>query len=92
MSSSVLSDIKIRGEAECLGLIKHALRNVLNSGFKNDRSSKFIGEVIFKKYVVQVEKIKVKAYVNQGKSLSHIKIRHAYDFSLCFPHELLMSF
>ena len=23
---------------------------------------------------------------------SHIKIRHAYDFSLCFPHELLMSF
>ena len=24
--------------------------------------------------------------------LSHIKIRHAYDFSLCFPPELLMSF
>ena len=23
---------------------------------------------------------------------SHIKIRHAYDFSLCFPHELLMYF
>ena len=22
----------------------------------------------------------------------HIKIRHAYDFSLCFPHELVMSF
>ena len=22
----------------------------------------------------------------------HIKIRHAYDFSLCFPPELLMSF
>jgi uncharacterized protein YrrD len=39
-----------------------------------------------------VEKIKVKVYVNQGKSLSHIKIRHAYDFSLCFSHELLMSF
>ena len=37
------------------------------------------------------EKIKVKVYVNQGKSLSHIKIRHAYDFSLCFRHELLMS-
>jgi hypothetical protein len=35
-----------------LGLIKHALRiNILNC-FKNDRSSKFIGEVIFKKYVV----------------------------------------
>ena len=39
-----------------------------------------------------VEKIKVKVYVNQVGSLSHIKIRHAYDFSLCFPHELLMSF
>jgi ribosome recycling factor len=36
-----------------------------------------------------VEQIKVKVYVNQGKSLSHIKIRHAYDFSLCFPRELL---
>jgi hypothetical protein len=24
--------------------------------------------------------------------LSHIKIRHAYDFSLCLPPELLMSF
>jgi hypothetical protein len=30
--------------------------------------------------------------VNQGKSLSHIKIRQAYDFSLCFSHEFLMSF
>jgi hypothetical protein len=28
-----------------------------------------------------VEKIKVKVSLNQGKSLSHIKIRHAYDFS-----------
>ena len=65
--------------------------NVLNC-FKNNRSSKFIGEVIFKICVVQVEKIKGKVYVNQGKSLSHIKIRHAYDFSLCFPHELLMCF
>ena len=61
--------------------------NVLNC-FKNDRSSKFIGDVTFKKFVVYVE-MKVKVYVNQGKSLSHIKIRHAYDFSLCFPHELL---
>ena len=26
---------------------------------------------------------KVKIYVNQGESLSHIKI-HVYDFSLCF--------
>ena len=54
-------------------------------------SSKFIGEVTFKKFVVYVEKIKVKVYANQGKSLSHIKIRHVYDFSLRFPHELLGS-
>jgi hypothetical protein len=52
----------------------------------------FKSQVIFKKYVVQVEKIKVKVDVNQEKSLSHIKIRHAYDFPLCFPNELLMSF
>jgi hypothetical protein len=38
------------------------------------------------------EKIKVKVYVNQHESVSHIQIRHAYDFSLCFLHELLMSF
>ena len=31
-------------------------------------------------------------YVNQHESVSHIQIRHAYDFSLCFLHELLMSF
>jgi hypothetical protein len=46
--------------------------NVLNC-FKNDRSSKFIVELIFRKYVVLVEKIEVKVYVNQGKSLSHMK-------------------
>ena len=28
----------------------------------------------------------------KGNLYQHIKIRHAYDFSLCFPHELLMSF
>ena len=37
-------------------------------------------------------KIKVKVYVNQHESVSHIQIRDAYDFSLCFLHELLMSF
>ena len=36
--------------------------------------------------------MKVKVYVNQHESVSHIQIRHAYDFSLCFLHELLMSF
>jgi hypothetical protein len=25
----------------------------------------------------------------KGNLYQHIKIRHAYDFSLCFPHELL---
>jgi hypothetical protein len=42
--------------------------NILNY-FQNDRSSEFIGEVIFKIYVVKIE---VKVYVNQGKFLSHI--------------------
>jgi hypothetical protein len=28
----------------------------------------------------------------EGNLYQRIKIRHAYDFSLCFPHELLMSF
>ena len=28
----------------------------------------------------------------KGNLYQHIKIWHAYDFSLCFPHELLMSF
>jgi hypothetical protein len=28
----------------------------------------------------------------KGNLYQHIKIRYAYDFSLCFPHELLMSF
>jgi hypothetical protein len=31
-------------------------------------------------------------YINQHESVSHIQIRHAYDFSLFFLHELLMSF
>jgi hypothetical protein len=39
-----------------------------------------------------VSDIQVKVYVNQHESVSHIQIRHAYDFSLCFLHELLMSF
>ena len=45
--------LKIRGEAEYLYFRsdKTCTANVLNC-FKNDRSSKFIGEVIFKKYVV----------------------------------------
>jgi hypothetical protein len=41
---------------------------------------------------IQTRAEKVKVYVNQHESVSHIQIRHAYDFSLCFLHELLMSF
>ena len=51
MSSSVLSDIKVRGEAEHLQSDKTRTAFVLNR-FKNDRSSEFIDEVILKKYVV----------------------------------------
>jgi hypothetical protein len=66
--------------------------NVVND-LKNDSSYEFIGEIILKINVVyKAEKIKVKVYVNQHESVSHIQIRHAYDFSLCFLHELLMSF
>jgi hypothetical protein len=71
----------LKHEQQCFirykdGLIKHALGNVLNC-FKSDRSRLFLGEVAFKRFIVYVEKTKVKVlYVNQGKSLSHIKIRH----------------
>ena len=52
MSSSVLSDIKIyEAKPSIFRSDKTRTANVLNC-FKNDRSSKFIGEVIFKKYVV----------------------------------------
>jgi hypothetical protein len=72
-------------------VIKHELR-VYETASKTSQLDHGIGEIIFQNNFVLAEKIKVKVYVNQGKSLSHIKIRHAYDFSLCFPHELLMSF
>jgi hypothetical protein len=75
-------------------LVKYR-RNILKNNLKHvnvlhffNRSNKFIaiGEVAFKKFVVYVEKItyKFKVYVNQGqgKSLSYIKMRHVYDFSL----------
>jgi hypothetical protein len=56
MSSSVLSDIKTRGEAEYLDFRSdksHKTRTAnVSNYFKNNRSSKFIGEEIFKKYVV----------------------------------------
>ena len=75
MSGRVVSDIQTRAE-----------------NLKNDSSYEFIGEVILKINVVKAAKIKVKVYnVNQRESVSHIQIRHPYDFSLCFLHELLMS-
>ena len=55
MSSSVLSDIKHEAKPSIFRSDKTRTVNVLNC-FKNDRSrhlvAKFIGEVIFKKYVV----------------------------------------
>ena len=91
MSGRVVSDIQTRAEGESLYIRYNTDANVVNN-LKNDSSYEFIGEVIFKINVVQAEKIKVKVYVNQHESVSHIQIRHAYDFSLCFLHELLMSF
>jgi hypothetical protein len=56
----------------------------------SDIQTRAEGESLYIRY--NTEKIKVKVYVNQHESVSHIQIRHAYDFSLCFLHELLMSF
>ena len=91
MSGRVVSDIQTRAEGESLYIRYNTDANVVND-LKNDSSYEFIGEVILKINVVYAEKIKVKVYVNQHESVSHIQIRHAYDFSLCFLHELLMSF
>ena len=84
MSGRVVSDIQTRAEGESLYIRYNTDANVVNN-LKNDSSYKFIGEVILKKNVVN-------QHVNQHESVSHIQIRHAYDFSLCFLHELLMSF
>ena len=61
--------------------------------FKKGRSTKFIGELIFKNTLRTSRENEIKVYVNQGiETLSHIRIRRAYNFSSCFPHELLMIF
>jgi hypothetical protein len=94
MSGRVVSDIQTRAEGESLYIRYNTDANVVNN-LKNDSSYDFIGEVILKIndfLGLEAEKIKVKVYVNQHESVSHIQIRHAYDFSLCFLHELLMSF
>ena len=43
------------------------------NGFKNDQSHELIDEEILKIHEVESEKIKVKVYVNQEKSLSLYK-------------------
>jgi hypothetical protein len=83
MSGRVVLDIQTRAEGESLYIRYNTDVNVVNN-LKNDSSYKFIGEVILKINVVEAEKIKVKVYANQHESVSHIHIRHAYDFSLCF--------
>jgi hypothetical protein len=82
MSRSVLSDI--------IGLIKHALRMFFKIASKTiDLVSSFTKNTFC--VCRENQKTKVKVYVNQGKSLSHKKIREAYDISLCFPHELIIN-
>ena len=51
---------------------------------KNDSSYKFIGEVILKINAVQAEKIKVKVYVNQHESVSHIRYETLMIFLCVF--------
>ena len=79
MSGRVVSDIQTRAEGESLYIRYNTDTNVVND-LKNDSSYEFIGEVILKINVVLAEKIKVKVYVNQHESVSHIQIQHAYDY------------
>ena len=76
---------------ECFRCDKTRSTRVLN-GLKTNPSYESTGEEISKINLVKAEKIKLKVYaVNEHDSISHIKIRHAYDFSLCILNELLMS-
>ena len=66
-----------------LGVIKHACTaNVLNC-FKNDRSRKFISEVIFKNTLCNSRKSKLKFMQIKGNLYLNIKIRHALMIFLC---------
>ena len=62
---------KTRRVAECFICDKTRTTSLLNS-FKNV-SDHGIGEIIFQNNFVLAEKIKVKVYVNEGKSLSTYK-------------------
>ena len=61
----------IKRVAECFICDKTRTTSLLNS-FKNV-SDHCIGEIIFQNNFVLAEKIKVKVYVNEGKSLSTYK-------------------
>jgi hypothetical protein len=69
----VLSQYKTRRVAECFICDKTRTTSLLNS-FKNvSNLDHGIGEIIFQNNFVIAEKIKVKVYVNEGKSLSTYK-------------------
>jgi hypothetical protein len=81
MSGRVVSDIQTRAEGESLYIRYNTDANVVND-LKNDSSYEFIGEVI----------LKINGCLSRENQSLSLCIIHAYDFSLCFLHELLMSF
>ena len=91
MSGRVVSDIQTRAEGESLYIRYNTDANVVN-GLKNDSSYEFIGEVILKINVVKAEKIKVKVYVNEGKSLSTYKDTTRLWFFFVFSSWIINEF
>jgi hypothetical protein len=91
MSSRSVSDMQTRAEGESLYIRYRSDANVL-SYLKNDPSYEFIGEVILKINILEVEKIKAEVYVNQDKSVSDSQTWIKHSFILYFPRELLMNF
>ena len=65
MSGRVVSDIQTRAEGESFYIRYNTDAHVVN-----DSSYEFIVEVILK---INVVKVKVKVYVNQHESVSHIQ-------------------
>ena len=72
MSRSVLSQYKTRRVAECFICDKTRTTSLLDS-FKNVSVRSLHWRIIFQNNFVLAEKIKVKVYVNEGKSLSTYK-------------------
>ena len=54
-------------------MIKHETTSLLDMASKTSQLYHCIGEIIFQNNFVLAEKIKVKVYVNEGKSLSLYK-------------------